>query len=104
MQLMASERDHIPRNAVSGSPSRASRWVLLILTLAFNFFATYYYSAIADVANQTILVIGLVILWAVWAALLIITLVTRPLTRVDRLASSAAASCVVISAALYFLV
>ncbi|MFJ6533876.1 hypothetical protein [Microbacterium sp. NPDC091662] len=78
--------------------------MLLALTLAFNIFATYYYLATADVTNPTVLIVGLVILWAVWMALLIVTLAARPGTRVDRLAISAATACVVISAALYFLV
>ncbi|PQZ58199.1 hypothetical protein CQ040_11890 [Microbacterium sp. MYb54] len=104
MRAVASEQDRLATDDTDVRPSRTARWVLLTLTLAFNLFATYYYLAMVDVTNPTVLIVGLVILWAVWVALLIVTLVTRPGTRVDRLAISAAAACVVISAALYFLV
>lgn len=85
-------------------PSRTARWVRLALTLAFNIFVTYYYLVSADVTNWIVLIVGLVILWAVWLALLIVTLVARPGTRIDRLAISTAPACVVIGGALYFLV
>jgi hypothetical protein len=104
MPVAASERDELVTNGAGVKPSRTARWVLLALTLAFNIFVTYYYLALADVTNWIVLIVGLVILWAVWVALLIVTLVARPGTRVDRLVISTAPACVVISGALYFLV
>lgn len=85
-------------------PSRHARWVLLASTLAFNVFATYYYLAMAKVTNPPVLFVGLVILWGVWAALLIATLTAWPSGRIDRLAVSAATACVAVSGALSFLV
>jgi uncharacterized protein (DUF486 family) len=85
-------------------PSRRSRWALLALTLVFNGFATYYYLAMANVTNPVVLFVGLVILWGVWAALLIVTLTARPAGRIDRLSVSAATACVAVSGALSFLV
>lgn len=103
MRAVASE--HNPASAGNGVTRRspARRWTLLALTLVANTVMTYYYTAVADVTNVAVLTVGLIVLWAVWIGLLIATLVTRPGTRADRIALSAAPACVAISIALYFL-
>ena len=104
MRAAASEREQIVTAGAGGRRKQAQRWVLLTSTLAFNAFATCYYVAVAVVRNPVVLAVGLALLWAVWAASLIITLTVRPATRVDRLVDSVAPVCLVISVGLYFLV
>ncbi|WP_270369187.1 hypothetical protein [Microbacterium algeriense] len=65
---------------------------------------SYYYLANAEITHPAVLTTGLVVLWAVWVALLVDTLIARGAKRMHRAVANVAPVCVVIGVALYFLV
>lgn len=104
MRAAESDLENTVSDDDGGRTQRAKRWALLSLTFAFNAFATYYYLANAEITHPAVLTTGLVVLWAVWVALLVDTLIARGAKRMHRAVANVAPACVVIGVALYFLV
>ncbi|EED6225488.1 hypothetical protein XM82_004548 [Salmonella enterica subsp. enterica serovar Haifa] len=76
---------------------------MLVLALAYNAFATYYYLGPAGPTNEIVVLVGLSVLWSAWLGMLLVTLIARPRTRADRLAGIAAPMFIVVAGALSFL-
>lgn len=104
MRAAVSDLENTVLDDDDGQTQRAKRWALLSLTFAFNAFATYYYLAKAEITHPAVLTTGLVVLWAVWMALLVVALTARRAKRIHRAVANVAPVCVVIGVALYFLV
>ena len=104
MRAAGSEQVRLSAESTTRHPSMVRCWALVVVPLLSNVYATYYYFVFATVTNQIVLAVGLSILWAVWAAVLIVTLKPRLPKILRRATASAATACVAVSTALYFLV
>ncbi len=86
------------------SADRPRLWLLISGATVFNVFATYYYLAVATVTHPAVMILGLAILWVVWVAAVLVAISSRGDTRLGKAVLAAAPICVVVGAAMYFLV